>query len=1092
MISQGQAQEVTLASFDTNSQTGGANNFGASPLSPLASDPNVTVAPLTRATGVTTTGTGAARGFGGVGWNVADAAAAVTAMKYLSFGVTPNAGFKVSFTQIDRFDYRRSGTGATSAVIQYQVGTGAFVDLPALSLTVSASAGASLGPIDLTSVADLQNVPGNTPVTFRVVPFAASGSGGTFYIFDVANTTAADLSIKGTVSVTGGTPPTITSFTPASGPPGTSVTITGTLFGAGPTVSFNGTAAPGATVNPAGTSISVNAPAGGSTGPITVTTAANGSVTSSTPFTYPAAPLLDLAPDATSFAEDSSVNITVSRPVDAPLASALTVSLSNSAPAKATIPASVIIPANQTFAPFVMTGIPDGVYAASSTTTITASAPGYVNATTTLTITNIDAPPSAGPSSVVVNKYFNSGSTADTIELLVIGNGAAGTTLDMRGMILKDFSGSMVSDGGGKYVFADNPLLAAVKVGTLLVVDVTGSSSDTSYTDSNDFTLRLALTDTAFFTKSGTGLFDISTTDMIMIKAATVGGVTTDAAGVIGSLHVLAAGAAGAQYDLVAGNKLIASATTATSRVVIANNSTSSLTDYNGTDATGGLAQTDAAGFGNYNNATNETYIRTLRGITSISGTGLASIANATTASPYLSKNIFARNGTAQKVAVTFTGTSASPALGGVKISVPAAFGVPTVPNVATSGAGAGTPVITITGQDIKITGTAITPTNTLTVTISGLITPNPTALTDDSGYLFPMQTSESGTTFLPISLTPVAAVLIPISALRDVDASGISLDRNKIVAIQGVCTEAQFSNNAAGDTTAFIQDGDFGIGLFAAALNLNLERGKVYAISGPLSQFNGLTQLLLSAANPVIDLGAGTEPTPLTVTLADLFANAELYEGRVIKVRDLGNPVGSWGLGSTVTLSDPTPTTLDIRIQAGSAASTPPASFPANITGILSQFDSSNPFTAGYQLMPRDAGDIEVSIPPSGYDAWALAYPGIGAVTDDFDGDGQSNYLEYALGTDPTLRSSAQQPNLAPIGGKPAISFNKGSAAGSDPLTAYTIEGSTNLSDWTVAAAGSPVLESFSNDSSLIQAQYLGTSGKYYFRLKVGPPPGP
>jgi hypothetical protein len=830
----------------------------------------------------------------------------------------------------------------------------------------------------------------------------------------------------------------------------------------------------------------VNAPAGGSTGPITVTTAANGSATSATPYTYPAAPLLDLAPDATSFAEDSSVNITVSRPVDAPLASALTVSLSNSAPTKATIPASVIIPANQTFAPFVMTGIPDGVYTASSTATITASAAGYVDATTTLTITNIDAPPSAGPSTVVINKYFNSGSTADTIELLVIGNGTAGSTLDMRGMILKDFSGSMASDGGGKYVFADTPLLAAVKVGTLLIVDVAGTSSDTTYTDSNDFTLRLALPDTTYFTKSGTGTFDISTTDMIMIKAAKVGDIATDAAGVIGSLHVLAAGAAGAQYDLVTGNKLIASATTGTSRVVIANNSTSSLTDYNGTDATGGLAQTDAASFGNYNNATNETYIRTLRGITSISGTGLASIANSTVGSPYITKNIFARNGTAQKVAITFTGTSVSPALGGVKISVPAAFGVPTVPNVAASGAGAGTPVITVTGQEIKITGTAITPTNTLTVTVSGLITPNPTALTDDSGYSFPVQTSESGTTFLPTSLTPTAAVLIPISALRDVDASGISLDRNKIVAIQGVCTEAQFSNNAAGDTTAFIQDGDFGIGLFAAALPLNLERGKVYAISGPLSQFNGLTQLLLSAANPVIDLGAGTEPTPLTVTLADLFANAEQYEGRVIKVRDLGTPVGSWASASTVTLSDPTPTTIDIRIQAGSAASTPPASYPANITGILSQFDSSNPFSAGYQLMPRDAGDIEVTIPPSGYDAWAAGYPGIGAATADFDGDGQSNYLEYALGSDPKVRSSAKQGVLGPVAGSPGITFAKGFQAAADGVP-YVVYGSTDLSTWIPATANGAVVRIATENQDEIAVQYLGTADRCYFLMKVG-----
>ena len=50
--------------------------------------------------------------------------------------------------------------------------------------------------------------------------------------------------------------------------------------------------------------------------------------------------------------------------------------------------------------------------------------------------------------SVVINKYFNSGGASgagDVVELLVIQDG-----LDMRGMIIKDFSSSMANDGGGK------------------------------------------------------------------------------------------------------------------------------------------------------------------------------------------------------------------------------------------------------------------------------------------------------------------------------------------------------------------------------------------------------------------------------------------------------------------------------------------------------------------------------------------------------------------------------------------------------------------------------------------------------------------
>src|SRR2546425_6739622 len=66
-------------------------------------------------------------------------------------------------------------------------------------------------------------------------------------------------------------PPTITSFTPTSGPAGTSVAISGTNFSGATAVTFNGVSAPGFTVNSA-TAIQAQVPAGATTGPIGVTT----------------------------------------------------------------------------------------------------------------------------------------------------------------------------------------------------------------------------------------------------------------------------------------------------------------------------------------------------------------------------------------------------------------------------------------------------------------------------------------------------------------------------------------------------------------------------------------------------------------------------------------------------------------------------------------------------------------------------------------------------------------------------------------------------------------------------------------------------
>lgn len=77
-------------------------------------------------------------------------------------------------------------------------------------------------------------------------------------------------------------PPTISSFTPTSGPTGTNVTITGTSFTGATAVAFNGVAA-SYTVN-SDSQITATVPSGATTGAISVTTA-GGTATSSTTFT---------------------------------------------------------------------------------------------------------------------------------------------------------------------------------------------------------------------------------------------------------------------------------------------------------------------------------------------------------------------------------------------------------------------------------------------------------------------------------------------------------------------------------------------------------------------------------------------------------------------------------------------------------------------------------------------------------------------------------------------------------------------------------------------------------------------------------------
>jgi hypothetical protein len=110
------------------------------------------------------------------------------------------------------------------------------------------------------------------------------------------------------INISEGTPtpaPTVTSFTPASGAVGTSVTITGTNFTGATAVRFNGTSATFTVAS--ATSITTSVPTGATTGVISVTTA-GGTANSASNFTVTAATYC--ASNATNSADSRINNVT--------------------------------------------------------------------------------------------------------------------------------------------------------------------------------------------------------------------------------------------------------------------------------------------------------------------------------------------------------------------------------------------------------------------------------------------------------------------------------------------------------------------------------------------------------------------------------------------------------------------------------------------------------------------------------------------------------------------------------------------------------------------------------------------------------------
>ena len=178
----------------------GLTDFGPPSLAPTVTTANLFVGGLTRSSGIKTNNNGAAGGWGGIGFTSATSAAAIATNQFITFSLTVSNGYKAAFTSLSRFDYRRPATGASSGILQVQIGTGAYTDITNLNYSSTNNSGASIGAINLTNMTALQNIGANTNVTFRLVNFGGSGSSGSWYVYNFLGTTAPDLALTGTIT----------------------------------------------------------------------------------------------------------------------------------------------------------------------------------------------------------------------------------------------------------------------------------------------------------------------------------------------------------------------------------------------------------------------------------------------------------------------------------------------------------------------------------------------------------------------------------------------------------------------------------------------------------------------------------------------------------------------------------------------------------------------------------------------------------------------------------------------------------------------------------------------------------------------------
>ncbi len=155
-----------------------------------------------------------------------------------------------------------------------------------------------------------------------------------------------------------------------------------------------------------------------------------------------------------------------------------------------------------------------------------------------------------------------------------------------------------------------------------------------------------------------------------------------------------------------------------------------------------------------------------------------------------------------------------------------------------------------------------------------------------------------------------------------------------------------------------YIQDNTGNIAVYGATLLDGILRGDSIETTGPLFNYNALLEIspvssvtLLSSGNPL--------PAPIDVTTVSGFV--EGYEAKLVRVNsalfvDAGT-FSTAGSGTNYDITDAAGTGEARVLTATNIDGTPIPVDEVSVTGIMSQYAPGG--TGGYQLLPRDLGDI-------------------------------------------------------------------------------------------------------------------------------------
>jgi len=268
--------------------------------------------------------------------------------------------------------------------------------------------------------------------------------------------------------------------------------------------------------------------------------------------------------------------------------------------------------------------------------------------------------------------------------------------------------------------------------------------------------------------------------------------------------------------------------------------------------------------------------------------------------------------------------------------------------------------------SDITIINDTISFSNVVFITDSiSILLKNVTSPLFTGNYKFEFLSGSNNTVAL-VGPTPIITVFgapIPISDVKLNDENGVSTKMGELVTVRGIITVgSEFGS------PSYIQDNSGGMSIYGPDLTTAVTVGDEIVVSGNITQFSGLNQI----ENPILHeiVSSNNNLDILTATPTQLandgVGGVEVYEGMLVRINGVtvteiaGSPVANWEY-KNYRLSGSSPTDIiDVRIDNNTTIiGTPAPAGVFDIIGVLSQYKTEAPYIGGYQIMPRFPSDI-------------------------------------------------------------------------------------------------------------------------------------